>query len=68
MSLCPKCSHLSVEFDRHQKVERCLNRKCDWVNRKGVTPSAESAKFPSFKFSRTMATRVRANSAKEVRT
>jgi len=64
LKLCPECRHLSVEFDPHQRVERCLNRHCGWVNREA---SATAAKAQSFKFSRTMERRVKNHSPGKVR-
>jgi hypothetical protein len=63
LKLCPKCRHLSVEFDPHQSAERCLNRHCGWVNRGG---SLRVPKARSFKFSRTMEERVKGNHVRKV--
>ena len=62
LKVCPECRRLSVEFDPHQSVERCLSRQCGWVNREGKALTPESEKLDSFKFSQTMERRVRANS------
>jgi len=62
LKLCPECHRLSVEFDPHQSVERCLNRQCGWVNRERRALTAENEKLESFEFSRTMEKRVRDNS------
>jgi len=62
LKVCPECRRLSVEFDPHQSVERCLSRQCGWVNREGKALTPESEKLASFRFSRTMEKRVRQNS------
>ena len=33
LKLCPQCKRLSVEYDFHHHVEKCLNKECSWVNR-----------------------------------
>lgn len=66
LKLCPKCHRLSIEFDPHQNVERCLNRQCGWVNRDGLALLPETDKLQSFKFSRLMEKRVRANSKEKI--
>lgn len=58
--LCPKCQCYSLEFDPHQKVERCLNWHCGWVNRDRIPIPEQGVR--SFKFSRTMEKRVQSNS------
>jgi hypothetical protein len=54
LKICPKCHNLSIEYDPHQKIDRCLNMQCGWVNRKG-----EEVEPQSFRFSITMEERVK---------
>ena len=58
LQICPECHHLTVEFDTHQGVERCIFKQCGWVNRTG-RPFVEGEP-QSFEFSRIMEARVRA--------
>lgn len=57
---CPKCTHYSLEYDPHQKADRCLNWQCGWINRGGTPLPEQEAR--SYKFSRIMEKRVRDNS------
>jgi hypothetical protein len=29
---CPKCGSIFVDWDRHQKVYRCLVKSCGWTS------------------------------------
>ncbi len=33
LKVCPNCGRMTIEYDPHQGMERCLNRHCGWVNR-----------------------------------
>ena len=59
LRICPECHHLTIEFDLHQGVERCLNKQCGWVNRTG-RPFVEGEP-ETFGFSRVMEARVKAS-------
>lgn len=56
LQICPECHHLTIEFDPHQRVYRCLNKRCGWVNRGRPFVEGEPE---SFAFSRVMEARVR---------
>jgi len=58
LQICPKCDHLTIEFDIHQRVHRCLRMRCGWVNRTG-RPFVEGEPKRTFAFSRVMEARVR---------
>jgi len=57
LQICPECHCLTIEFDPHQGLERCLNRRCGWVNRERRVLDEEPK---SFQFSRVMEARVKA--------
>jgi hypothetical protein len=41
---CPKCGSIFVEWDRYQKVYRCLVKSCGWTSeyRNGLHPRLNS--------------------------
>lgn len=58
LSVCPRCKNLTVEYDSYQRVEKCLNRECGWVNRGKEAQKKSETSIPSCKFSQTMVERV----------
>lgn len=52
LQLCPQCKRLSIEYDPHHRIDKCLNKECGWVNR-GRKPLGEVVDFslPSMKLS-----------------
>jgi hypothetical protein len=56
LKICPKCKNLSIEYDPHQEVERCLIKQCGFVIRQQCK---EEVSPTSFKFSVTMESRVK---------
>lgn len=52
LKVCPRCKGMTVEYDYHHRVEKCLNKECGWVNRdKEALPDGANCALPSMKLS-----------------